>query len=171
MWLLIALVGCLATGGGSAADTATCSYAENSAESDDCCWQDRVTMASVRLIADADAPSAAGGAPELTTITTQAGLDAWWTSTGLTPTGSIAFGGEIGVGFIGHVEPGCQDRQLVGVRIGDAPDTWFAGVQQDSTCEAYDTATCPGPGTPHATLYAVPPGEVSECDFGSFCDG
>ena len=148
-------------------DTAAC--IEDSSHVDTCCWSLRPETTAPRLIVDSDT-TRTGADTGVTVMTTEQALDAWWTAAGLAPTGSIDWGSEVAVGYIGDSAPACDEQRLDGLRVGNSSGSWFAGIYSYQSCSYYYDA-CVGLYVTHATLYAAPAGAVDSCVHGSFCDG
>lgn len=162
----IALLGCHAV---SSVDTAACPA--SSASWDDCCWEGREASPDARRVAEVgDLKSWTGEDEGITVIRSAAELAVWWTAVGEGGSTDVDFGSEVAVGFIGLSSTECDEYTLDGLKAGDLPGEWFAGVKRVSWCGVYDSGGCPD-YVAHATLYAAPMGRVTECSVGQFCEG
>lgn len=150
-------------------DPSACVDPEAVGSYDACCWAGRDPQDAVRLVVDRVRVEPWDGSREgLWVIETEADLADWEAVTGLTEALDVDFATEAAVGHVGWESPGCDERHLDGLRRGDTPGSWFAGIEERQTCEYSDGCADP---ISRATLYAAPKGPVTSCVFGGYCEG
>lgn len=157
----------------SAVDTAACP--ETSGTFDECCWDGRpVAAGAVELAAIDDAVRWDGSMDGVLVIRNESMLLSWWAALGETDrfdSSAVDFSTEVAVGWIGLTFPECHEVDFDGLRAGDAPGTWFAGVSDWTTCADTGNGCGDSPSMVIARLWKAPLGDVTPCSHGGFCDG
>ena len=132
---------------------------------DECGWESLSDDSSARKVAEGTLDGFTGPYEEISTFVDSSSLESWWSSIGATSElGTIDFSVEIALGVVTLYGTSSREGSVpTGVRLLSESEK-VLGIRLDIPCDVSDDRL------PIAQVWALAPGSVTVCRYGSRCE-